>query len=389
MQLQQLLEGIPGATLTGDAATGVRGLAYDSRRVEPGYLFAALRGEKADGHDFVEQALIKGAVAVLSSRPAPARPRAAWVQAPDDRLALALMARNYYGKPDERMTMIGVTGTNGKTTITSLLESVLREAGLRPCLIGTVLYRYEREVVRATHTTPESLDLMRLLDRFATAGARSCAMEVSSHALALRRVAGIRYAAAVFTNLTQDHLDFHRTMEDYFEAKATLFRDLSPDAVAVLNADDPWSEKLRQRTRARVFQFGFTVRADVQLVSVLPSRTGTEIVLGVSPGIAAPQMLRLTVRSPLIGRPNGWNVAAAAAIGFALGIHPETIVRGLEAFHGVPGRFERIDLPRPFEVLIDYAHTEDAIENLLRALRELRPRRLITVFGCGGDRDRG
>jgi UDP-N-acetylmuramoyl-L-alanyl-D-glutamate--2,6-diaminopimelate ligase len=389
MQLKQLLEGVPGATLTGDPATGVRGLAYDSRQVEPGFLFAALRGEKADGNAFVEQAIVRGAAAVLSSSPAPPAPRAAWVQVADDRLGLALLARNYYGRPDGKMTMIGVTGTNGKTTIAFLLESILREAGMKPCLLGTVLYRYDRDEVRASHTTPESLDLMRLLDRFATGGARSCAMEVSSHALALRRVAGIRYGAAVFTNLTQDHLDFHHTMEEYFEAKAALFRDLTEDAVAVLNADDPYAARLRALTRARVFQFGFTVRSDVQVVQVTPSTAGTEVVLGVSPGIAAPQALRLTLRSPLIGRPNGWNLAAAASIGFALGLPPDVIVRGLEAFRGVSGRFERIDLSRPYDVLIDYAHTEDAMQNLLTAVRELRPRRLITVFGCGGDRDRG
>jgi UDP-N-acetylmuramoyl-L-alanyl-D-glutamate--2,6-diaminopimelate ligase len=389
MQLRQLLDDVPVARLAGDPATAIRGLAYDSRQVEPGFLFAALRGQNRDGNEFVDEAIGRGAAAVLSARPAPPRAPVAWVQVEDDRLALALLARNYYGRPDERLLMIGVTGTNGKTTVAFMLEALLREAGMRPCLIGTVLYRHDREEIRAARTTPESLDLVRLLDRFATAGAAACAMEVSSHALALRRVAGLRFRVAVFTNLTQDHLDFHGTMDAYFEAKALLFRDLPPEGIAVLNADDPRSEALRARTRARVYGFGATARADVRIVGVQTTRDGTRVEMATAPGVCAAQAVRLTIRSPLLGRPNAGNLAAAAATGLALGLPIDTITRGLESVRGVVGRFERLDLGLPCDILIDYAHTEDALANLLRAVHELRPRRILVVFGCGGDRDRG
>ncbi|MBI4168588.1 MAG: UDP-N-acetylmuramoyl-L-alanyl-D-glutamate--2,6-diaminopimelate ligase [Acidobacteria bacterium] len=391
MQLWQLLDEVPNVRLSGDASTGIQGLAYDSRQVERGYLFAAIRGQKSDGNEFVGQAIDRGAAAVLSALPAAGRARGVpWAQVEDERLALALVSRNYYGRPDEQMTMVGVTGTNGKTTVCFLLESIFREAGLKPCLLGTVLYRYEREETKAGRTTPESLDLHRLLDRFATAGARSCAMEVSSHALAQKRAAGIAFQAAVFTNLTQDHLDFHRTMEEYLEAKAILFRGLASDAVAVLNADDPRADRIRSATRARVVTFGETDRADVRIASARATTAGTEVTLSVAPGFeAAGAPAPLALRSPLLGRPNASNLAAAAAVGLALGVPRRAIARGLESVGGVPGRFERIDLGQPFDVLVDYAHTDDALRNLLRAVRELGPRRILTVFGCGGDRDRG
>jgi UDP-N-acetylmuramoyl-L-alanyl-D-glutamate--2,6-diaminopimelate ligase len=405
VELRELLREVPDARVSGDPDTAVRGLAYDSRAVEPGYLFAAVQGERRDGFEYVDQALERGAAALLTSRPPDARAaRAAWVQVADDRLCLALASRNYYGRPDERMTMIGVTGTNGKTTTCHLLEAGLREAALRPCLLGTVGYRYGREEFKADRTTPESLDLYRHLDRFATAGARSCAMEVSSHALALRRVAGIRFRAAVFTNLTQDHLDFHGTMEAYLEAKAILFRGLGPDAVAVLNADDPASGMLRRATRARVVTWGEAPGADVRIDRCQVTIAGTEISLAVAAGVetgppsagsaqpaaggAARETAPLLLRSPLLGVPNARNLAAAAAALLAVGVPRDAAARGLAAVSGVPGRFERVDAGQPFLVLVDYAHTDDALSNVLRTVRDLKPRRVITVFGCGGDRDR-
>jgi UDP-N-acetylmuramoyl-L-alanyl-D-glutamate--2,6-diaminopimelate ligase len=372
--------------ITGDPGAAIKGVAYDSRAVEPGYLFAALRGEQRDALEFVPQAIGRGAAAVLSTRPAPAAeraPRPAWVQVADDRLALALVARNYYGRPDERLEMVGVTGTNGKTTVCHLLEAVLSEAGRKPCLFGTVSYRYGRDETRAERTTPESLDLMRHLDRFATAGARSCVMEVSSHALALQRVAGIAFRAAVFTNLTQDHLDFHRTMEAYLEAKGILFRGLAPGALAVLNADDPASARLRTWTRARVVTFGEAKGADLRLEGCRVSIDGTDLTLRPAEG-GAP----IVLHSPLLGMPNARNLAAAGATALALGLPRDAIERGLVALRGVPGRFERVDHGGPFLVLVDYAHTDDALENLLLSVRALRPARILTVFGCGGDRDR-
>ncbi len=403
MQLWQLLEGIDGVRLNGDPQTSIRGLAYDSRAVEPGFLFAALRGQKSDGNDYVDQAIDRGAGAVLSHR-APGRfeKKVAWAQVENERRGLALAARNYYGRPDRRMRMIGVTGTNGKTTVCFLLEAILGEAGLKPCLLGTVLYRYNRDETKAGRTTPESLDLHRLLDRYTTAGARSCALEVSSHALALDRAAGIDFEAAVFTNLTQDHLDFHRTMEGYFDAKAVLFRGLSRSSVAVLNADDRHAPRLRSLTRARVVTFGQSEGADVRLASIRATITGTVVTLSIAAGVepsgggagmraseAAPAARILEVRSPLLGRPNAFNIAAAAATTLALGASPDAVTRGLAAVRGVPGRFERIDEGQPFTVLVDYAHTDDALKSLLMAVRDLQPRRIVTVFGCGGDRDRG
>ncbi len=214
MQLSTLLENVPGARLTGDPQMNIRGIAYDSRAMEPGFLFAAIQGAAHYGNDYIAQALERGAIAVLSTRPPPpGRESVSWVQADNDRIGLAHVSRNYYGRPDERMTMVGVTGTNGKTTVTFVLESIFREAGLKPGLLGTVVYRYGRDETRAERTTPESLDLYRHLDRFATAGARSCVIEVSSHSLSLHRVAGISFQAGVFTNLTQDNLDFHGTMD--------------------------------------------------------------------------------------------------------------------------------------------------------------------------------
>jgi len=389
VQLRELLRDLPDARLTGDPETSIRGLAYDSRAVEQGYLFAALRGGARDGLDFVDQAIERGAAAVLASRPA-ATGCVAWVQADDDRRALALMARSYYGRPDERLTTIGVTGTNGKTTVCYLLEAVLREAGLKPCLLGTIVYRCGRDEVRADRTTPESLDLYRHLDRFATAGARSCAMEVSSHALSLRRVAGIAFRAGVFTNLTQDHFDFHGTMERYRDAKATLFRSLPPTAVAVLNADDEAAAAMRAVTRARVVTFGESAGADLRIAAHRPTASGSEVTLEIGPGVAPDSSgaRTLTIASPLLGALNARNLAAAAAAALAIGLPVETVARGLGLVRGVPGRFERVDDGGEFLVLVDYAHTDDALSQLLRAVRSLKPRRIITVFGCGGDRDR-
>jgi UDP-N-acetylmuramoyl-L-alanyl-D-glutamate--2,6-diaminopimelate ligase len=397
VRLEELLRGVEGARISGDTSTPIRGVAYDSRAVEPGYLFAALRGSQRDGQGFVAQALGRGAAAILSSRPPAtgggARPAeaarpTAWVQVADDRRALALVARNYYGRPDERLEMLGVTGTNGKTTVCHLLEAALAEAGRKPCLLGTVSYRYGRDETRAERTTPESLDLMRHLDRFATAGARSCVMEVSSHALALRRVAGIAFRAAVFTNLTQDHLDFHGTMEAYLEAKGLLFRDLAPDAVAALNADDPASARLRALTRARVVTWGEAPAADLKIEACRTALDGIDLTLRPGGALAASGTAPLVLRSPLLGMPNARNLAAAAATGLALGLPREALERGLVAVRGVPGRFERVDDGGPFLVLVDYAHTDDALANLLASVRALKPLRILTVFGCGGDRDR-
>jgi UDP-N-acetylmuramoyl-L-alanyl-D-glutamate--2,6-diaminopimelate ligase len=392
VQLRNLLAGVLNAELTGDPQAGIRGLAYDSRRVEPGFLFAAIRGEERDGNEFVDQAVERGAVAILTARPpGPAAQHGiAWIRMENERAGLAIMARNYYGRPDERMRMVGVTGTNGKSTVAILIESIFSEAGMSPCLLGTLSYRYGRDETRAERTTPESLDLYRHLDRFATAGARTGVLEVSSHALAMHRVEGISFHSGVFTNLTQDHLDYHGTMENYLEAKSILFRGLASESVAILNADDAASEELRAATPARVVTFGENANADVRLDPVHLSGDGVAATLAIGRGVVASgnEPARLQVNSPLLGRPNASNVTAAAATALALGVPAHAVARGVAAVRGVPGRLERVDADGPFMVLVDYAHTDDALKNVVQAARDLGPGRIITVFGCGGDRDR-
>ena len=381
MNLSRVLEEVAVDRISGPPDPAVLGITYDSRRVERGYLFAAIAGEKQDGNRFVPDALERGASAILSARPAPEPPPATWVRVSDDREALALSARNYYSRPDERIRVAGITGTNGKTTVVHLLESILAAAGEKVCALGTLAYRIGREEIRAERTTPESVDLYRLLDRAAAGGCRHAVMEVSSHSLALKRVAGLRFAAAVFTNLTRDHLDFHGDMEHYLEAKSWLFRDLGEGLPAVVNLDDPASSRLLSLTRGRPVTYGFDPGADVRIEAFQPDWKGCNLSLRAG-GKAVP------LRSHLFGRPNASNIAAAVAAAAALGVDPEAAAAGVSALKGVPGRLESVDAGQRFSVYVDYAHTDDALVNTLKTVRELRPRRLIVVFGCGGDRDR-
>jgi UDP-N-acetylmuramoyl-L-alanyl-D-glutamate--2,6-diaminopimelate ligase len=379
--LSRILEDVTVDSIAGPADPTVLGLAYDSRKVEEGYLFAAIAGEVRDGSQFIPEAVRRGACAILSSRPAPDPPPVTWVRVPDDREALAIAARNYYSRPDERTGVIGVTGTNGKTTVVHLVESILKAAGEKVCALGTLAYRIGSEEMRAERTTPEAVDLCRLLDRAASEGCRHAVMEVSSHSLALKRVAGLRFAAAVFTNLTRDHLDFHGDMEHYREAKSILFRGLPEGHPAVVNADDPASSHFLSLTRGRPVTYGFGEGADVRIASFQPDWKGIEMTLRVAGAI-------LPLKSRLFGRPNASNIAAAVAVSTALGAQPEHAAAGVAALAGVPGRLESVEAGQRFSVYVDYAHTDDALTSTLKTVRELRPRRLIVVFGCGGDRDR-
>lgn len=381
MNLSRVLDQVSVERIVGPPDPHVLGIAYDSRRVERGYLFAAIRGEKQDGNRFVPDAIEKGAGAILSAREAPPGSPVTWVQVRDDRESLALASRNYYSRPDERIPVIGVTGTNGKTTVVCLLESILAAGGRGVCAIGTLGYRVGGEEVRAERTTPEATDLYRLLDRAVGEGCGHAVMEVSSHALALRRVAGLRFAAAVFTNLTRDHLDFHGDLESYLESKSRLFRDLPEGLPAVVNRDDPAHARLLEITRGRKVTFGFDPASDVRIRSFQTEPGGSRVELLV---MGRP----LSVRSRLFGKPNASNVAAAAAAAAALGCDPGLIVSGVAALPGVPGRLESVEAGQGFSVFVDYAHTDDALANVLVAVRELQPRRLLVVFGCGGDRDR-
>jgi UDP-N-acetylmuramoyl-L-alanyl-D-glutamate--2,6-diaminopimelate ligase len=356
-------------------------IAYDSRQVRPGAVFVALHGLKDDGTRYVPQAVSRGAVAVVSEAPCPEGFDQAWIPTDNARLAIALLADRFYDSPSRRMPVIGVTGTNGKTTTGYLLAAILDAAGMKAGLLGTVSYRVGQVERGAARTTPESTDVQALLAEMIDHGCRSAVMEVSSHALALRRVDGMRFAAGVFTNLTRDHLDFHGDMEAYFAAKRRLFEMLEADAPGIINLDDPRGVQLRAACQ-RQFTYGITQAADVMPADLVMSLSGLQCTLQTPAGAIA-------VRSSLVGRPNVYNILAAAATAVALGVSPDAIARGIAALPGVPGRFEVVSSPEDdVTVVVDYAHTDDALRNLLETARPLASKRLITVFGCGGDRDR-
>ncbi len=383
MKLGKLLVGVPGLEVGAGRDTEISSLAFDSRRVKKGGLFFAFQGEKADGHQFIPAALEKGAIAVASEREAPAEFASCWVRVPKARRALAEAARVFYGQPDTRLKLVGVTGTNGKTTTAYLLESIFRAAEIPAGVFGTVEYRFAGRSIPAGNTTPESLDLLSYFAELAAAGGKAAVMEVSSHALAQERVWGLRFAAAVFTNLTQDHLDYHQDFEHYFAAKRRLFEGLGtpPPELAVINTDDPWSTRLLDIPNPRRITYGLTSDAQVKLKpsTLIPER--------LEAGVLTPAG-KLEIRSPLLGRGNLMNILAATATAVGLGIPGEAVQSGIAALKVVPGRFERVDAGQPFLLLVDYAHTEDALRNLLATARALTRSRLIVVFGCGGDRDR-
>jgi UDP-N-acetylmuramoyl-L-alanyl-D-glutamate--2,6-diaminopimelate ligase len=373
------------ATVAGSAGYALdgtcTGVTHDSRQVSDGGVFVALRGQKADGAEFAPQAIAGGAAAVVAERPAQIDLGVPWIVVPDARHALAHLAAAYYEHPSRSMRVVGITGTNGKTTTSYLVHAIFEAANLRCGLMGTVKYRIGDREFAATRTTPEAPDLQRLMREMVSAGCRAAVMEVSSHALALKRVDGICFAAGVFTNLTRDHLDFHDGMEDYFAAKRRLFEMLPVDAPAVVNVDDPRGAALAD-SMARPVTYGITKSADVMPGPLSFSMAGLNFDLRVPSGV-------VQVRSKLVGRPNVYNIMAAAAATAALGVPIDAIERGLEHLPGVPGRFELASGPSDdITVVVDYAHTDDALRNLLETARPMAPRRLITVFGAGGDRDR-
>lgn len=361
----------------------VRGLAYDSRIVQTGFVFFAFPGAKADGRQFAEEALSKGGIAVVSEFPAPAGFPGPWMQVKHGRQALAKAAGNFYGHPDRRLALTGITGTNGKTTTAYVLDSIWRSAGKLTALIGTIEYRLAGKPLPSVNTTPESLDLYRLLIDLEHAGGTHVTMETSSHALALGRVHGVQFDSAVFTNLTRDHLDFHGTMEAYLAAKQLLFT--SPDAagprLAVVNHDDAYGRSLQFKAGTEVLWYGINTGADVRASSVSSTFDGLRFEL-------QHNGQRHQLQSSLVGEMNVYNLLAAWATAFGAGIQPEVIARGIAECSGVPGRFERVREGQPFLVVVDYAHTDDALRNTIRIARNLTNKKVITVFGCGGDRDR-
>ncbi len=367
-----------------DPNLDVSSLTYDSRRVQRGSLFFALRGVSADGNDFFPEALRQGALGVVSDQAPPSDLAHLWIHVENARRSLALAARNFYGNPQGRLQLIGVTGTNGKTTTCYLVESILQAAGRSTGLLGTVEYRLGNLRMESTHTTPESLELNVFLADLVGQGGEAAVVEVSSHALAQDRVYGCRFAAAVFTNLSQDHLDYHRSMESYFAAKRKLFEDNGAGApgLGVLNLDDSHGRELASAFKAPKITYGMDRLADVRPASWGSTLDGLDATLGTPSGAIA-------LRSSLAGEHNLFNVMAAVATAIGLGVEVDAIVEGVTRVSSVPGRFERIEAGQPFGVVVDYAHTDDALQKLILSARKLNPQRIITLFGCGGGRDRG
>ncbi len=396
MLLKQVLEGVPLISETPDRLldTDVRGIAYDSRKVEAGYLFFAFAGVKTDGSQFASAALQKGALAVVSDRASPAGSAGTWLQVPHGRQALAIAARNFYAKPDERLALTAVTGTNGKTTSTLLIDSILRAAGKTTALIGTIEYHLAGRVLPAVNTTPESLDLFRMFHDLEEMGGTHATLEASSHALDLGRVHAMNIHTAGFTNFTRDHLDYHHTMDAYFSAKQLLFKPRTgpPPRFAVINADDESGRRLDLASGTKVFWYGinqeppasWSVRGKDLWIRAVDIESGFN---GLRFTVAGGERT-FQVDSSLVGQINVYNILLACAAALTHGLSVEEIQQGLRQLENVPGRFERVEEGQPFMVVVDYAHTDDALRNVISVARGMNPKRVITLFGCGGDRDR-
>lgn len=389
MTLRRLLEGAEILSQSGNPA--VTRVEYDSRRVGRGSLFVAMKGESSDGNRYIDQAIAAGAVAIVtdSAKEQP-RPGIAWAHVPHGRRALARLSANFYKRPAERITNTGITGTNGKSTTAFLIDSILRAAGRKTALVGTIEYHVAGRILPAPHTTPEALELNRLLAEGLGQGVTESVMEVSSHALDQQRIFGIPFDVAVFTNLTRDHLDYHGTMDDYFRAKRVLFEGCGtePPRVAVINIDDEYGRQLltlSKKKSSQLLSYGLT-SGDFRAESVEITAHGTRFQMATPAGVIA-------MWSPLIGNVNVYNILAASAAGYARNCLAEIIAKGVFELTRVPGRFERVDCGQPFTVAVDYAHTDDALRNLTVLARDFVARaglkgKVITLFGCGGDRDR-
>lgn len=405
MKLRELLRGV------GDWESGIKdmdmdisGIAYDSRKVKEGYLFVAIKGEKYDGHDFITEAIKRGAAAIVYERDVRERKNGSplYIKVKDSRSSLACVAHNFYEAPSEHLTLIGITGTNGKTTTTYIVKSILESWEKEVGLIGTIQYMVKDKTFPASYTTPESLEFHGLLRDMLSSGCTHVVTEVSSHALAQRRVDKAVFKVAVFTNLTRDHLDFHKTMEDYFRAKERLFRELiDREGTCVINLDDPYGKRLISELRSasggrdtgiQILTYGLEEGADIVAMEIKNSLDGLRFKISF-------HGRSYDVSSPLMGFPNVYNILSAAGASISLEVPWQTIIKGIEKAGGVKGRFEKVDLGQNFLCIVDYAHTEDALERLIYTAKELVknssrnghyvPPRVITVFGCGGDRDRG
>ncbi|MCF7669420.1 MAG: UDP-N-acetylmuramoyl-L-alanyl-D-glutamate--2,6-diaminopimelate ligase [Verrucomicrobia bacterium] len=386
MRVKELISCIEAVSVEGPLDREVLGINYDSRRITPGMVFIAVPGQHFDGHDFIPDAVSRGVSAVVCERDAFVPPRVAKILVKDAREALALISCVYYDRPSRKMKVIGITGTNGKTTISFILKRMLEVSGIRTGLIGTIRYEIGERMIPAQRTTPEALDLQSMLSQMVRAGCKACVLEVSSHSLHQKRVLGIGFDVALFTNLTQDHLDYHGGMEPYFESKKKLFdglrEDLRPNA-AVVNIDDKFGARLIEESKAAVnMTYGLSEPAMIKAINIRLGRLRTAMRV-TGPGFDFDCTLNL------IGRHNVYNVLAAIGASAAMNVKCDFMKEALESFPSVPGRLERLDCGQPFGVFVDYAHTDDALKNVLDILREVTPGKLILAFGCGGNRDPG
>jgi UDP-N-acetylmuramoyl-L-alanyl-D-glutamate--2,6-diaminopimelate ligase len=386
MQLRQLISELSPTRVEGPVDQEISGIAYDSRRVTPGMVFVAIPGQNFDGHDFIYTAIDRGAAAVICQQNDFALQRATKIKVPDVREALARAAAAYYDHPSAKLKMIGVTGTNGKTTVAFMVKQILEGAGIKCGLMGTVRYEIGERIIPAHRTTPEALEVHEMLTQMHRAGCAACVMEVSSHALDQKRVHGVEFDVAIFTNLTRDHLDYHGTMENYFQAKKILFDSLvagSKRGCAVINIDDSYGQQLAESTAAEVnLTYGLAEAAKIRATQIQLGNHVTNMVVE-SPGY------QFSLGLPLIGRHNVYNALAATGAGLALEIGVPVIREALQTLPAVPGRLERVPTSRPFSVYVDYAHTDDALRHVLNTLREITTGRVLLTFGCGGSRDTG
>jgi len=358
----------------------IKGISCDSKGIAGGYLFIAVTGASSDGHKYINEAVDRGAVAVVMEKDVVVPDHVARIYVRNSREAAPRIANAYFGKPAGGLKCVGITGTNGKTTVSYLVDSIVSAAGHRAGIIGTISYRIGSRVIPAMNTTPGPVELFGFMGEMAKSGSDYLVMEVSSHALDQNRTGGISFDSAVFTNLTGDHLDYHKTMEEYFKAKSRLFSGLRDEAHAVINIDDEWGRKLIKISGGKAVTYGTKLVADFLAADIALSLEGTRFTVNHPGG-------RFEVDSKLIGMHNVYNMTAAAACGIGLGFPADRIKRGIEALRSVPGRLEPVDCGQPFKVFVDYAHTDDALSNVLSALKPLIKKKVIVVFGCGGDRD--
>lgn len=396
MRLKNLIDGLTVENIRGDQNTEISHVHYDSRNVAPGDLFVAMKGFSKNGHDYIQDAVLKGVGAIVSELSPEALLHGltlkeslipTLIQVSNSRRALSKLAVNFYQKPFRHLNLIGITGTNGKTTTSYLLESILLAAGRKPGVIGTVNRRVLEKTLKSSVTTPESLDLMHILRWMADQRATDVVMEVSSHALEQGRVQDCPFQTALFTNMSRDHLDYHRTMEDYFNSKSLLFKKMEnrvPENPfkAVINGDDAWGRKLMALTDAEVVTYGLDQSCHITATDIRVSRKGLRALLKC-------HGREMAIRSSLIGTFDIYNIMAAAGAAVSMGLDLETVSTGIKTMKGVPGRMEMVENPRSLAIVVDYAHTPDALFKVLGAARKLTTGKILTVFGCGGDRDTG